>query len=113
MMPNVTREIISLAGARRGEDFAIGLQDAFGNARSAGADYTWACRYACQLIFRDDSSPQELTDAAQKATGPAVTPPAAQETVEATLAAMKARAEEAQAAGRERARLAALEAEAS
>ena len=112
-MPNVTREIISLAASRRGEDFAIGLQDAFGNARSAGADYTWACRYACQLIFRDDSSPQELTVAAQKPTGPGITQPAPQEAVDAAIAAMKARAEEAQAARREQDRLAALEAEAS
>lgn len=57
---NVTREIINLAQARRGEAFALGLQDAFGRAGAAGADYDWACRYACRLIFRDDSDPGEL-----------------------------------------------------
>ena len=116
MMPNVTREIITLAAARRGEEFAVGLQDAFGKARHTGADYTWACRHACQLIFADGSSPQELVDAAQKPFGPAVVVPADPETVDATIAAMKARAEEARLAGKERERLAAeaaREAEAS
>ena len=116
MIKHATSQVIALAAETRGEEFATGLRDAMGVAAKNGWTFAQAGDYACRLIFRSGSSPRELIDASQSPIGPVLAAPPDPETVDATIAAMKARAEEARLAGKERERLAAeaaREAEAS
>lgn len=60
-------ELLALAAAVRGQDWADRLAPAMVGARDAGWDWERAGRFASDLIFSRDGDPKDLTDAAKPA----------------------------------------------
>lgn len=56
-------ELLALASAVRGEDWADDLALAMAAAHSAGWPWERAADYACRLMFRADAHPRDLTQA--------------------------------------------------
>jgi hypothetical protein len=70
MIRHATSQVIALADAARGTEFATDLRDAMGIAAKNGWTFVQAGDYACRLIFRSDSSPKDLIDASRPPIGP-------------------------------------------
>jgi hypothetical protein len=60
-----SRELIALATAARGEDWASDLDGALAAARTAGWSWPRTALYAARLIFTEDASPRDLREAAR------------------------------------------------
>jgi hypothetical protein len=65
-----SRELIALATAARGEEWANDLDGALAAAHTNGWDWPRAGAYASQLIFNPQGSPRDLLAAAAKPTAP-------------------------------------------
>lgn len=60
-----SRELVALATAARGEDWASDLDGALAAASNAGWSWPRTALYAARLIFTEDASPRDLREAAR------------------------------------------------
>jgi hypothetical protein len=58
-----TPQLLELAEAMRGPEWADDLAGALAAARNAGWDWPKAGRFACGLLFDGDATPRDLTEA--------------------------------------------------
>lgn len=88
-------ELLTFAEAARGEEWAGELALALTAAANAGWAWERAGLYACRLIFTEDASPRDLTEAVRNPVRalPAAVNGAPPASVAADLAAFRARAE--------------------
>lgn len=100
-------ELLTLAAAMRGEEWADDLAGALIAAHHAGWDWPKTFIAATRLMADEDALPKDLTEATRDPLKRPGGPPRDESAIAAIQAEMEARAEQARIDGRERARLAA------
>jgi hypothetical protein len=104
MISTAQTELLALAAAMRGEEWASDLAAALIAARNGGWDWPKAFLYAARLMADEDAHPRDLTAATRDPLSKRQGEPSDSPAVAPTIAWAKARAEEAAEAGRARKR---------
>lgn len=104
MIDSAQPQLLELAAAMRGEDWADDLAAALIAARNAGWDWPKAFLHATRLMADEDAHPRDLTQACRDPLSRQQGEPSESPAVAPTIAWAKARAEEAAEAGRARKR---------
>lgn len=104
MINSAQPELLTLAAAMRGEDWADDLAAALIAAKHAGWDWPKAFRYATGLMADEDALPKDLTEAARDPLKRPGGPPRDEDAIARIQAGMEAAVEEARIRGQERKR---------
>lgn len=104
MINSAQPELLTLAAAMRGEEWADDLAGALIAAHHAGWDWPKTFLAAARLMADEDALPKDLTEATRDPLKRQGVPPRDEDAIARIQAQMEARAEEARARGQERKR---------